>query len=58
MIKKDMNRGHWGGSAVEHLPSAQGVILVSEDQVPHKASCMETASLSAYAPASLSVSDE
>ena len=40
--------GPLGGSAVERLPSAQGVIQVSLDQVPHQAPCMEPASLSAY----------
>ena len=28
--------GRLGGSAVEHLPSAQGMILESRDQVPHQ----------------------
>ena len=27
--------GHLGGSVVERLPLAQGVILGSSDQVPH-----------------------
>ena len=27
--------GRLGGSVVEHLPSAQGMILGSWDQVPH-----------------------
>ena len=31
---------------VEHLPSAQGVILESRDRVPHRAPSMEPASLS------------
>ena len=30
-------RGCLGGSAVEHLPSAQGVILETWDRVPHRA---------------------
>uniref|UniRef100_A0A8C0SBR3 Spermatosis associated 1 n=1 Tax=Canis lupus familiaris TaxID=9615 RepID=A0A8C0SBR3_CANLF len=37
-------QGHLGGSVVEHLPSAQGVILGSQDRVPHRAPCMEPAS--------------
>ena len=34
-----------GGSAVEHLPLAQGVMPETRDQVPHRASCRELASL-------------
>ena len=45
--------GGLGGSAVEPLPSAQGVILESWDQVPHRAPCMELASPSACVSASL-----
>ena len=30
-------KGHLGGSEVEYLPSAQGVIPWSWDQVPHRA---------------------
>ena len=52
----------WGslsGSAVEHLPLAEGVILESQDQVPHQAPCMEPASpLSVSLPLSISVSHE
>ena len=44
-----------GGSAVECLPSAQGVILETQNQVPHRAPCREPASLSACVSASLSV---
>ena len=36
--------GSLGGSEVWRLPSAQGMILVSRDRVPHQASCMEPAS--------------
>ena len=43
------HEGCLGGSAVEHLPLAQGVILESWDRVPHQAPCMEPASLSACA---------
>ena len=32
-----IGEGHLGGSVVEHLPSAQGMILESRDQVPHRA---------------------
>ena len=39
--------GCLGSSVVEHLPSAQGVILESQDQVSHRAPCMEPASPSA-----------
>ena len=39
--------GHLGGSLVERLPLAQGVVLGSRDQVPHWAPCMEPASPSA-----------
>ena len=48
--------GCLGGSAVEHLPLAQSMILDSQDLVPHPAPCMEPASLSACVSASLSVS--
>ena len=48
--------GRLGGSGVEHLPSAQGVILGSWDRVPHRASCMEPASPSACVSASHSLS--
>ena len=48
-------RGSLGGSAVWRLPSAQGVILESQDQVPHRAPCMEPASRSACVSASLSL---
>ena len=53
--KKCSMRGRLGGSAVEHLPSAQGVILGSRDRVPHRAPCMGPASPSACVSASLSV---
>ena len=36
-----------GWLVVGHLPSAQGVILESQDLVPHRAPCMEPASPSA-----------
>ena len=50
-ISKDW-LGHPGGSAVEPLPSAQGVIPGSWDQVPHPAPCIESASPSACVSAS------
>ena len=53
---KKKKKGRLGGSAVKCLPSAQGVILESWDQVPHRAPCMEPASPSAYVSASLCVS--
>ena len=45
---------HLGDSVVEHLPSAQGVILESQDRVPYWAPCMEPASSSDCVSASLS----
>ena len=48
--------GCLGVSVVEHLPSAQGMILGSWDQVPHQAPCGEPASLSAFVSVFLSVS--
>ena len=36
--------GHLGGSAIEHVPSAQDVILEFRDQVPHWGPCVEPAS--------------
>ena len=47
--------GCLGGSVVEPLPSAQGLILESRDRLPHQGPCMEPASLSAYVSASLSL---
>ena len=48
--------GYLGGSVVEHLPSAQVMILGSWDQVPHRAPLREPASPSACVSASLCVS--
>ena len=56
LIFKNVDTGMPGGSAVECLPSAQGVILESQDQFPLRAPCMEPASPSACVSASLSVS--
>ena len=47
------NEGCLGGSGVEHLPLAQSMNLESQDQVPHRASCMEPASPSTCVSASL-----
>ena len=47
--------GFLGGSVVYRLPSAQGVILESQNQIPHWAPCMKPASPSAYVSASLSL---
>ena len=47
--------GCLGGSVVERLPLAHGVILETWDRVPHQGLCMEPAPLSAYVSASLSL---
>ena len=52
-VKKPRFWGHLDGSAVEHLPLAQAVILGSWDRVPHLAPHRESASLSACVSASL-----
>ena len=57
-LQKYIVLGRLGGSAVEHLPSAQGVILGSQGQVPHWAPHREPASHSACVSASLCVSLE
>ena len=46
-----------GGSVVECLPSAQGMIPGTWDRVLHRAPCKEPASPSACVSASLSVCD-
>ena len=48
-------KGRLGGSVVERLPLAQGVILESRDRVPHQAPGMEPASPSACVSASVCV---
>ena len=58
VIKNKNFQGWLGGSAVRHLPLAQGVILGSQDRVPHQTPHMEPASPSASVSASLSVSHE
>ena len=45
--KKQDTMGCLSGSVVEHLPSAQGMILKFQDRVPQRAPCMEPASPSA-----------
>ena len=50
--------GHLGGSLVERLRSAQGVIPGSWDQVLHQAPCREPASPSVYVTAFLCFSQE
>ena len=47
--------GHVGDSGVEHLPSAQGMILGSWDRIPHQAPLRDRASPSAYVSAPLCV---
>ena len=42
-LRLAIKRGALGGSVVERLPSAQGGILESWDQVPYWAPCMEPA---------------
>ena len=54
--KNHTGRGSLGGSAVEHLPLAQGAILESRDRVPRQAPSLEPASPSACVSASLSLS--
>ena len=56
MLLKMGNEGHLGGSAVEHLPLVQGMILGLWDGVPHQAPHRESASPSACLCLSLSVS--
>ena len=51
---KKPNSGHLCGSVVEHLPTAQVVILGSWDRVLHQAPNKEPASPSTYVSASLS----
>ena len=54
---KQLIEGHLDGSAVEHLPLAQ-VLIVIQDRVQHRAPCREPVSPSAYVSASLCVSHE
>ena len=55
-LSKKYFRGHLGRSVVEHLPLAQGVILVSQDLVLHWSPLREPASPSACVSVFLSVS--
>ena len=45
----------WVAQGVEHLPLTQGVILGSQDRVPHRPPLGEPASPSAYVSASASL---
>ena len=56
MTKEYKVLGQLGGSEVERLPSAQGMILESWDRVPHRAPFMDPASPSACVSASLFLS--
>ena len=42
--QRENGGGRLGDSAVWRLPSAQGVILETQDRVPHQAPCVEPAS--------------
>ena len=53
-----INIGQPGWLSGLALPSAQGVILETQDRVPHQTPCMEPASPSACISASLSLSHE
>ena len=55
-LRKHAIRGSLGGSAIESLPSAHGVILESRNRVPHWAPRTELSSPSAYVSVSLCVS--
>ena len=55
-LLSENKQGCLGGSAFEHLPSAQVMILESWDQGPHRAPHRESASPSACVSASLCVS--
>ena len=52
-LRKPLVEGHQGGSVVERLPLAQGVILEPQDRVPYWAPSREPTSPSACVPASL-----
>ena len=56
LLKNPLFGGSPGGSVGEHLPSTQGVIPGSWDQVPHRAPCREPASPSSCLSLSLSLS--
>ena len=53
---KCRHQGQPGGSAVWRLPSAQDLILETQDRVPQRAPCMGPASPSAYVSLSFPVS--
>ena len=50
-----LSSGRLGGSAVEHLPLAQGMILGSQNRVLHQAPHREPASPSACVSTSVSL---
>ena len=52
---QNIDLGHLGGSAVERLPLAQGMIPGFGDRVLHQAPCKKPASPSAYVSTSLSL---
>ena len=54
--KESDKQGRLGGSVVEHLPLAQGMIPGSRDGVLHQVPHWEPASSSAYVSISFSVS--
>ena len=56
LYRRSGREGRLGGLVVECLPSAQGMIPGSWDQVLHRAHCREPASSSACVSASLSLS--
>ena len=56
ICSKYTRKGRLGGSVVEHLTLAQGMIPESWDRVPHWASCMDPASPFACDSASVSLS--
>ena len=49
--------GSLGGAVVWRLPLARGAVLETRDRIPHRARCMEPASLSASLSLSLSLCD-
>ena len=55
-LKEETEAASWLSSLA--LPSAQDVILETQDRVPHRAPCREPASSSACVSASLCVSHE
>ena len=54
--QKTQEWGCLGGSVVERLPLAQGVVLESPEQVPHRTPCTDSASPSDCVSVSLCLS--